>query len=553
MKSMLSGAVLGLRLAGIALAAGASAMAQAPGMPLGAQTHFSQNWPLALLDLADEIKIASLRDGLAWGSMEREKGRYAFDGARSAYLDDACEGRTLLLTIEPRNALYDDGGIVASNEGRKAYAAYLVAVADRLKGCLIAVEVGNEINGEAGMRGVAMKDRPEVYAALLKEAYEAMKRAHPDVAILGGSTNVVGVGFLESVFAAGALAHMDGVAVHPYRREAESLDVELERLKAAMRRHGPERPIWATEFSDDFPTPEAAAPHLVKMLAIMSAAGVERAYWYALIDQKWFPTMGLFTTGGVRKPAGDAALMTARRLTPMGRARRLDLGDDTIFAYRFGDGPIVVWGAPKPLKVEGAAPKAFSATGAPIPVPAAIGETPVVLEGADGISVAPGPVLGDSLLQYPAGPWRYATVDGAGRAVDLRFVDWEWTSYLGAPGTKPLRVNVASLAVSGDGERPNHVRLRFVAPVDADATLVGCFRKADKGDGLDVSVVRNGETLSEDVVTTTLRMEQALPSLRAGEAVDVLVGPNETAGGDVTNYRLRVVRADAAVEPFACD
>ena len=289
---------------------------------LGVQTHLGQNWPAAAVPLASGIGAPLLRDGLSWQEAEQSPGRIVFPPQKLGALRIACQAaQRLILTANPRNPLYDGGLTVSSSEGTAAFVAYLKALVGAFPaGCVAAVEIGNEINGGRGLPVASGSDPAEVYVGLMKAAYPALKQAAPDLAVLGGSTNAVGTGFLDKLFAKGLLDVVDGVAVHPYRDHAENLDWELRHLSAAMAAHGKRVPIWATEFGDYFETPEQAAPALVKLTALLSASGVERASWYALLQQKWFRNMGLYGDGGTPLPAGRAFAFVQRELVRQGRA-----------------------------------------------------------------------------------------------------------------------------------------------------------------------------------------------------------------------------------------
>ena len=303
---------------------------------LGVQTHFSQGWPIGLLANVRDVHALALRDSLPWAAGEPQPGRYDFSGPRADALAAACAGgRDLVVTLDPRNPFYDGGLTVYTDMGRQAFAAYVSALVDRFGSCIAAIEVGNEINGARALHYPPGTDPVATYTALLRTLKGDVKPRHPGVVLLGGSTNEIGTGFLDKLFEAGLLETADAIAVHPYRGHAEGGDVELNHLTEVMRRHGKVLPIWATEFSNAYPTPEAAAPELVKMVALMGAAGVARAYWYALMEEPWFRNMGLFDERG-GKPAADAFRLVEQQLLPAGRPVRVDAGDRRTFLFRFG-------------------------------------------------------------------------------------------------------------------------------------------------------------------------------------------------------------------------
>ncbi|MFD2780222.1 glycosyl hydrolase [Novosphingobium pokkalii] len=129
---------------------------------------------------------------------------------------------------------------------------------------------------------------------------------------------MIGTGFLRPLFAAGLLAQVDGIAVHPYRNRAEGLDAEMSQLWAAMDASGRRVPVWATEFGLATADQGTAAGELVKQATMLAASGVGQASWYALIDQTGFPTMGLFA-GSAIKDQGRAFRFLQASVLPKGR------------------------------------------------------------------------------------------------------------------------------------------------------------------------------------------------------------------------------------------
>jgi hypothetical protein len=205
------------------------------------------------------------------------------------------------------------------------------------------------------------------------------------VALVGGSSIGVSSDFHARLFAAGELSLIDAVAVHPYIGNPELLPAQFAKLKAAMAAYGGSRPVWATEFGNYYKTPDAAPPHALKVMTILSATGVERAFWYALVDEPWYPNMGLYhATGG--KPALDTYRVVLRRLLPAGNAHRIPTKDPTSFVYRFGIGPFVLWGRARPLRLPAGA-KTFDARGRAISAPQMLGTDPIIVESPSGLQL----------------------------------------------------------------------------------------------------------------------------------------------------------------------
>jgi hypothetical protein len=530
----------------IAFLCNGSALAQTQPEPLGVTTHFSQGWPLTLMDRAKAIGVGTIRDSLHWPVVEKAPGQYDFSGRKALHITRACaSGMRVLLGIEPRNPLYDAAQTAHSPAARAAFANYVRAIADRFPGCVTAIEIGNEINAKNGMIGPAALDRAASHTALLRAVYERVKPAHPSLSIIGGSTNAIGTGFLAKLFAAGALNYMDGVAVHPYRPEPESVDWELARLNAAMAKAGTVKPIWATEFSRDFAAPADAAPHFLKMLTLMQGAGVTHNYWYALIDQRWFPSMGLLTTTGAEKPASRAFAYASANLIPLGPGQRVDHNDPTLFHFRFGPTTHVIWGARRSFNA-GSAPRFRNSEGAAIPPVAEVTDDPIIIEGAPNLSFGEAQVLADSQYGFANEPLSWFARSRTGALVPLSPIDWTWTSYLGARPIRLMVVNPAGIGPVG----LYSAQVRYTAERALSGVASVCLAPlGTKGDGVTASLVHNGVSIWSGRVgpLTGKKLAQAAVKLAIGDKVDLVVAPNVNAVGDRMAYRFRISRTAADV------
>ncbi len=514
-------------------------------MALAVQTHFSQGWPLSWMDGVKDAGAAAIRDGAPWASVERAPGEYQFPAALDAYMAKARnQGLRVVVAVIPSNPLYDAGQTVRSAHAVRAFAQYLNALLDRYGGTIIGVEVGNEINTKGGMTGLPYGERAQAYAQLLSQVYPAVKVRRPDVAILGGSTNVIGVGFLEDIFSAGGLAFMDGVVIHPYRQHPEGVDDELAHLEAVMAKHGAVRPIYATEFGREFDDPAMAAPHMVKMVALMGAAHVRWSSWYVLRDEPFFRNMGLLTADGSPKAAFRAFRMIESVLVPRGDPVRIDAGDAGTFIYRYGEKAYVMWGGDRPVAFSGK-PLIRDAEGRTIAAPTKLADQPIVVTGDFAFKLGASPAVADSLYEFGKAPWSYFAQTPDGALHPLGLIDWEWTSYYGGRGFKPLRINADSLAPAGDGAHPLQAVERYTSSSTGPVVIEASYSLAGRGDGVSVHILHNGRAILSDMVDRKLEVKGLRVDLNAGDRLDFVVGPNRRAGGDSTSLRVRLLRAPA--------
>ncbi len=517
-----------------------SANTATAGMQFGTQTHFSQGWSQSTLAQATQLGAPLLRDSLAWSAAEPTPGTYNFTGPAAQALQAACaRGLRLIVTVPPANPLYDGGKWVTTATGQAAYAAYLDALATRFGTCLAGIQLGNELNGGSNMAFPAGTDAPKAYVAL---ARAVKARLGGRVPVVAGSTNMIATGFLKPFFAAGLLAHVDAISVHPYRLRGEGLDIELANLDAAMTAAGRRVPVWATEFSVDSPDTAFAAGELVKQATLLAGAGVPVASWYALLDQTWFPDMGLIHDGGV-KPQGRA-FAALQPVLALGRPTRVDLGDPLLFAWRFGADTTVIWGSPRSLFI-GAGGSVTDAMGSAVSGPVMIGEAPLIVRGTTALQPGASDWVADSLMGWATAQWRAYAVGGPPTKLaytPLALFNDQFDSYFGAKGLRPLRIGTTSAAPAGDGTNPVRTGLRYTAPQTQALELRGCMAKTASGDGVDLTVLRNGKVLFARVVTASLTMDPVPLDLSLGDKVDVLVGPNRTFGGDAYRYRFVLFR-----------
>ena len=151
-------------------------------------------------------------------------------------------------------------------------------------------EIWNEFNGG----GFAVNGTPQIYADLVRVAYDTAKKIDPTVKI-GLNVANFDVGFLDRAIKAGAAGHFDYVAVHPYeilggvadRGEAYFLSMS-DNLRRMLATNGQQvdMPLWITEIgalapvSPDAEADQQQAENLVKAYVLALAAGFQRIFWF---------------------------------------------------------------------------------------------------------------------------------------------------------------------------------------------------------------------------------------------------------------------------------
>lgn len=512
-------------------------------LALGVNTHFSQGWPIRYWPLLAELHTATIRDSIHWAKVETATGQYSFTDQNSAHVRRACDaGIGVILVLRPNNPLYDGGTTVYTEEGRTAFARYVLAILDRFGPCVRAVEIGNEINAGNNVNGPAAADRIQSHVALLKDVYSLVKPRHPATSILGGSTNAIGTGFLKQLFAAGALPFMDGVAVHPYRRDPAALDWELARLNAAMKIYGAVKPVWATEFGNDFQPPDEVAAYLVKMAVLLNASGVRDAQWYALVDQPSFPTMGLYTLAGSPKPAAGSFTWLASDVLARGPAERVDATEPDLFHFRFGPDRQIIWGARRTLSLPAGTP-VRNVRGTVIPIPTEISDTPIIIDSGVLPELGPPSVLADSLDGYGLAPWQYFARRADGNDIPLEGIDWNWSSYIGKLTMKQLTVNPGGMRPTGGAKQPINIVLRYTAPSSENIYASACLlHQGSAGDGVSFQLLLNGRVMQTATVKARSYTVDLPLNLAPNDIVEFVVGPQQTPLNDLVHYRYRISR-----------
>jgi endo-1,4-beta-mannosidase len=124
-----------------------------------------------------------------------------------------------------------------------AYASFVAYLARRYGTKLAAIEIWNEPD-QSNELYFAGPEKAARYAALLRAAYTAIKRANPSVLVLGASIVGDNGKFLRLLYADGIKGYYDGLAVHFY-----TLTVAAVRfIHEVQLSSGDSTPIWLDEF-----------------------------------------------------------------------------------------------------------------------------------------------------------------------------------------------------------------------------------------------------------------------------------------------------------------
>jgi hypothetical protein len=123
------------------------------------------------------------------------------------------------------------------------YGSFVAYLAARYGAELAAIEVWNEPD-QANEDYFAGPNKAQRYAAVLRAAYTAIKRADPETHVLGGSLVGSNGAFLRALYAAGIKGYYDGLSVHFYNLVLASLRY----LHEVQLANHDSKPLWLNEF-----------------------------------------------------------------------------------------------------------------------------------------------------------------------------------------------------------------------------------------------------------------------------------------------------------------
>jgi len=349
--------------------------------PFGVCTHFGQlrgpdtdpdARPKESPDAVPLVRLGGFkthRDELTWKRTEPVRGTCVFPNAHGRYMS-MCAAHAVgsLIILNYNNRHYDGGNTPHTEDGLSGFANYARQIVRRYGAQLSAVEVWNEFNGSFS-KGPAAK-RPEGYFRILERTYRAVKDEQPDLTVVAPAAVTLPFGWLERLFSLGALEYMDAVSVHPYiyprqpDTRKDSLDALLVRLDALIRKYnrGEPKPVHLTELG--WPTHRGLtgvsgreqARYAVRSSVLALSAGVEKIYWYTLLNTGTDPGKREHNFGLLRhpddprgaytpKPAFVALAVLARQLTGATFVRREGTPDPvySVLFERAGEPLRVVW------------------------------------------------------------------------------------------------------------------------------------------------------------------------------------------------------------------
>jgi len=313
------------------------------------------------LTMIAEAGFKFVRMDLAWSRVEKTKGVYDFKGTGYDPLTLGCEqlGIRVLYILDYSNELYESDRSVRTDAGRKAFADFAEAAANRYKDKGILWEVWNEANIKQFWTPQPSMDD---YCKLVEAVAPRIRKADPSGQVVAGATSQIPLEWFEACFKNGLLNWIDVLSIHPYRSQPpETVMQDYARLRELVARYAPagkKIPIISGEWGysninwdKNELTEQEQADYLVRMFLINAYQGIPVSIWY---DWKNDGTdlkerehnFGTVYNDMNPKAAYLAVKVLSSTLAGYSIKERLDLGDENDFAFRLTNGnreAVVFW------------------------------------------------------------------------------------------------------------------------------------------------------------------------------------------------------------------
>lgn len=263
-------------------------------------THIAQRQTAdeALVDkmvhFVDKAGFSGVRDEIPWGYYEAEKGVFKIPARSDMYIDKLLDkGIEMYQLLDYGNTFYMNGGDWHPTLPFqiKAYADYCYNLVSDQKGRVKYYEVYNEWTN--------CGHTPEEYAALIKPAYDAIKRANPDAVVVGMCPAGTQPNWIEKVLIAlDGEKCFDAISTHPYwfpTNPERGLTYAVNQVHELMAKYGYEGiDVYGSELG--YPVAPSANTELeqavygVLYFCVNDADNLlKRMYWYDLQNDGWNP------------------------------------------------------------------------------------------------------------------------------------------------------------------------------------------------------------------------------------------------------------------------
>jgi len=202
-----------------------------------------------------ELGVKWARCQTGWNRCETTPGEYDF-----TWLDGVVDS-LLQIGIRPwfnlgyGNKLYtpekpDDTSVgwapIFEEKPKAAWLRFVGKLAEHFADRVGHWEIWNEPNISGFWK--PRKPNPADYVAMVEATAPVIRRAIPDVVLIGGAFAGIPMDYIRGCLEAGLAKHVDRISYHPYRPVPESrYDAELAALRKLVAEHNPKIKLWQGE------------------------------------------------------------------------------------------------------------------------------------------------------------------------------------------------------------------------------------------------------------------------------------------------------------------
>jgi len=295
-----------------AVVTGIAQAAPAPRPP--ANPHLAMGVNIADLSqayLINDLGFDWAKSFVNWATVEPERGKLNWNDPDNIVKAFGDQKLKILMRVHgtPVWARPNDTMFTHPPYDLHDYETFITALATRYKGQVAAYEIGNEpnLNYEWGYK----TPDPASYTAMLKVAYQAIKRVDPQATVVSGGLATTGDGsatatgdliYLQGMYTAGAKGYFDVLGSHPYSYghapdEVDQYGLSLSRVAeqyAVMQANGDAAtPIWITELGWVLHSPWDLDEHQASgVSAAQQAEYLVRSY--QKVQAEWPFVQGIF-------------------------------------------------------------------------------------------------------------------------------------------------------------------------------------------------------------------------------------------------------------------
>jgi hypothetical protein len=314
------------------------------------QTHSWQSAEI-LIPIAKKMGVKYVRDAIRWDAVEKQKQVYQFDAKSDRFISLlAINNLKPYLVCALYNPLYDKGLAPVSAEARLGFANYTRQLLARYP-AVEHIEVWNEPDIGTFSKGLNTEDQKTAfYFNLLKTTYAQIHPAFPKVKVIGMVlSDLVTDEFIGKILKEGTENLMDEYAFHTYIAVPESIVLDIDRHKHALKKYNNGRLIplnlSETGFTTFTFTEKEQADNLPRRIVTALANGIRKIGIYNLQNKSTThdsegefglirnqdDTLGAYTP----KPAFVTYAALTRQLSGAAFVEEEQVSPGLIYSYKF--------------------------------------------------------------------------------------------------------------------------------------------------------------------------------------------------------------------------